>query len=264
MKIRQVLLFSFFLVLATCLLTSTLAFAQSFTTGEISGTVTDPTGAVVANAKVTLKSVEKGNTQTATSNAQGAYHFPLLAPGTYEISVTSAGFKTASESQDVGVGAIALVNFKLELGATGTVVEVTGEASLLQTDTSEISTTMNARAVEMLPNPGNDLSFIAQTAPGSTMNTGGGYGNFSSFGISATSNLFTMNGMYDNDPFLNLNNSGATNLLLGNNEVQEATVVATVILVSTAALLAQPSTTSPSRDRISGTATPPIGGMVAP
>ncbi|MGA2456831.1 MAG: TonB-dependent receptor [Terriglobales bacterium] len=225
MKIRQVSLFSFFLVLATCLLTSTLAFAQSFTTGEISGTVTDPTGAVVANAKVTLKSVEKGNTQTTTSNAQGAYHFPLLAPGTYEVSATAAGFKTASESEVVGVGAIALINFKLELGATGTVVEVTAEASLLQTDTSEISTTMNARSVEMLPNPGNDLSFIAQTAPGSTMNTGGGYGNFSSFGISATSNLFTMNGMYDNDPFLNLNNSGATNLLLGNNEVQEATVV---------------------------------------
>ena len=57
------------------------------------------------------------------------------------------------------------------------------------------------------------------------MNTGSGYGNFSSFGVSATSNLFTLNGMYDNDPFLNLNNSGATNLLLGQNEVAEATVV---------------------------------------
>ncbi len=56
------------------------------------------------------------------------------------------------------------------------------------------------------------------------MNTESGFGNFSSFGISATSNLFTMNGMYDNDPFLNLNNSGATNLLLGNNEIQEASV----------------------------------------
>jgi hypothetical protein len=57
------------------------------------------------------------------------------------------------------------------------------------------------------------------------MNTGMGFGNFSSFGVSASSNLFTLNGMYDNDPFLNVNNSGATNLLLGNNEVQEATVV---------------------------------------
>src|ERR1700722_11251299 len=71
----------------------------------------------------------------------------------------------------------------------------------------------------------NDLSFVAQTAAGSVMNNGMGFGNFASFGVSASSNLFTLNGMYDNDPFLNLNNSGATNLLLGNNEVQEATVV---------------------------------------
>src|SRR6516225_3773053 len=57
------------------------------------------------------------------------------------------------------------------------------------------------------------------------MNTGGGFGNFSSFGLPATSNLFTLNGMNDNDPFLNLNNSGATNLLLGANDVSEVTVV---------------------------------------
>ena len=57
------------------------------------------------------------------------------------------------------------------------------------------------------------------------MNTQGGYGNVEAFGLPATSNLFTMNGMDDNDPFLNLNNSGATNLLLGSNEMQEADVV---------------------------------------
>jgi carboxypeptidase family protein len=225
MKFRHLLLFAFFLVLAACMLTSTLAFAQSMTTGDVSGTVTDPTGAVVPNAHLTLKSLEKAFTQTTTSNSLGTYRFSLLAPGHYEVTASSAGFKTKSESQAVAVGGIAVINFKLELGAAGTVVEVTGEAQLLQTDSSEISTTINTRAVQNLPNPGNDLSFIAQTAPGSTMNTESGYGNFSSFGISATSNLFTMNGMYDNDPFLNLNNSGATNLLLGNNEVQEATVV---------------------------------------
>ena len=57
------------------------------------------------------------------------------------------------------------------------------------------------------------------------MNTGRGYGNFSSFGLPATSNLFTVNGENDMDPYLNLNNSGATNLTLGKNDVQEATVV---------------------------------------
>jgi hypothetical protein len=224
MSPKRLSLFTFLLALAVCLLASTLTFAQSSTTGEISGTVTDPSGAVLPNVTVTLKSTDKGNTQTGTTNAQGAYRFALLSPGNYTVSADAPGFKTSSISQGVSVGAVAITNIKMELGTTGTTVEVSGEAPLLQTDSSEISTTMNTLAVQSLPNPGNDLSFIAQTAPGSVMNTQGGYGNFSSYGISATSNLFTMNGMYDNDPFLNLNNSGATNLLLGNNEVQEASV----------------------------------------
>ena len=58
---------------------------------------------------------------------------------------------------------------------------------------------------------------VAQTAPGINMNTGGGYGNFQSSGLPATSNVFTVNGENDMDPFLNLNNSGATNLTLGRN-----------------------------------------------
>jgi hypothetical protein len=222
---KRHMLFAFLFALAVCIFASTLTFAQSFTTGEISGTVTDPSGAVLPNVTVTLKSLEKGNTQTGTTNAQGAYRFSLLSIGAYTVSAEATGFKTSSVTQAVSVGAVAITNIKLELGATGTTVEVSGEAPLLQTDSSEISTTMNTLAVQSLPNPGNDLSFIAQTAPGSVMNTQSGYGNFSSYGISATSNLFTMNGMYDNDPFLNLNNSGATNLLLGNNEIQEASVV---------------------------------------
>ncbi len=208
-----------------CLVANPAARAQSITTGGISGTIADPSGAVVPNATISLKSVEKGFTQGATSNADGVYHFALLPPGNYKLSVSAQGFNAATETSSVAVGAISTVNIKLEIGSTGTTVEVSGSAPLLQTDSSEISTTMNTLAVQTLPNPGNDLSFIAQTAPGSTMNTQAGFGNFASFGISATSNLFTMNGMYDNDPFLNLNNSGATNLLLGNNEVQEATVV---------------------------------------
>ena len=79
--------------------------------------------------------------------------------------------------------------------------------------------------IQDAPNPGNDMTYIAQTAPGTVMNTQAGYGNFSTNGLSATSNLFTVNGMNDNDPFLNLNNSGATNLMLGANDIGEATVI---------------------------------------
>src|SRR5207249_4806635 len=79
--------------------------------------------------------------------------------------------------------------------------------------------------VQLVPNPGNDLSYIVQSSPGAVMNTQAGYGNSATFGLPATSNLFTVNGMNENDPFLNLNNSGATNLLLGQNDVQEVSVV---------------------------------------
>jgi len=214
-----------FVAVSICLLSGRWTWSQSMATGEVAGTVTDPSGAILPNVQVTLKSVEKGFTQVTTSNSSGQYRFPLLSPGSYIVTATASGFKTSSVTRVVAVGATVAADLKLEVGTAGTVVEVTGEAPLLQAESSEIQTSINQLAVESLPNPGNDLSFIAQTAPGSVMNTQSGFGNFSSYGISATSNLFTINGMYDNDPFLNLNNSGATNLLLGNNEIQEATVV---------------------------------------
>ncbi len=106
-------------------------------------------------------------------------------------------------------------------------VEVTGGAPLIQTEDANISTSFSAKQVDLLPNGGNDLTAVANTAPGVQVNTssGGGYGNFTAFGLPATSNLFTVNGNDENDPYLNLNNSGATNLLLGKNEIQETSVV---------------------------------------
>ncbi len=212
------------MVLLVLLLPGMLA-AQSTTNGAISGTVTDASGAILPDITVNLKSTEKGFTNSTKTNAQGFYQFPLLEPGAYAVTISAPSFKTSTLTTTVSVGATSTVNAKLEVGSTGTTVEVTSEATLLQTESAEISTTFNAREISEVPNPGNDLSFVAQTAAGSVMNTGMGFGNFASFGVSASSNLFTLNGMYDNDPFLNVNNSGATNLLLGNNEVQEATVV---------------------------------------
>jgi hypothetical protein len=213
------------LIAVVSLLLPGMLLAQSTTTGVISGTVTDPSGAVLPGITVNLKSNEKGFTSSAKTNGQGVYQFPLIEPGTYTLTIAAPSFKTLSASTTVSVGADTILNAKLEVGAAGTTVEVSGESALLQTESAEISTTFNAREISEVPNPGNDLTFVAQTAAGSVMNTGSGFGNFSNFGLSASSNLFTLNGMYDNDPFLNLNNSGATNLLLGNNEVQEATVV---------------------------------------
>jgi hypothetical protein len=203
----------------------TPALAQSLTSGDIAGTISDPSGAVVPNANVTLKSNDSGETQTRTTNQQGAYRFSLLSPGTYTISVSAPGFQAVQQQATTTVGQAATANIQLALGSASQTVEVSAGAEAVQAENADISTTISQQQVALVPNPGNDLSYIVQTAPGAVMNTQAGYGNASTFGLPATSNLFTVNGMNENDPFLNLNSSGATNLLLGKNDIREATVV---------------------------------------
>lgn len=199
--------------------------AQNIVTGAISGTVTDPTGAIVPNAKVTLKSNSTGETQTTNTSSTGLYNFPLLKPGTYSVTISQTGFRSLDETVEVQLGQIITINLKLTVGNASETVEVSGAAPLLQTEDANISTTFSQAQISQLPAPGGDITSYAQTAPGVLMNTGGSYGNFSAFGLPATSNLFTLNGNDENDPFLNLNNSGSSNLLLGQNEVQEVAVV---------------------------------------
>jgi hypothetical protein len=201
------------------------AFGQSNISGDIAGSVTDPSGASVKGAEITVKSTTTGATKTVTSDASGNYRVSLLKPDVYTLEVTAPGFEKTSTTVNVTPGAIASGSVKLTLGQNSQTVEVTETAPLLHTESAELATTFSQQQVQNLPNPGNDLTFVAQTAPGSVMNTQGGYGNFASFGLPATSNTFTVNGGYENDPFLNVNNSGASNLLLGNNDVSEVNIV---------------------------------------
>jgi len=220
--------------LNTALLTTLLCFcfalslpAQTIVTGGFSGTITDPTGAIVPDATLTLTSNTTADTYSTVSSSTGGYVFSLLKPGDYTLVVKKDGFKTSSLKVTVLLGQNSTANISMELGASATTIEVTGEGNLLQTENANIATTFDTRTVQNIPNPGNDITYIAQTAPGVSMNTSSspGYGNFSAFGLPGTSNLFTVNGNDYNDPFLNLNNSGASNLLLGANDVQEVAVV---------------------------------------
>jgi len=202
------------------------AHPQSLTSGDVTGIVTDQSGAVLGNATVTLKNDYTGATATRTTNAQGVYRFPLLNPGSYTVSATAQGFQTTTQGVEVSVGLASAVNLQLGLAAAAPqTVEVTAEGGVIQTENGNVSTTFSPTQIANIPNPGNDLTYYVQTSPGATMNTQAGYGNSATFGISATSNLFTVDGMNENDPFLNLNNSGATNLFLGANDVDTVTVV---------------------------------------
>ena len=221
--------FSSFLKLTALLLTLSCLqmLAQTTTSGDITGTVTDPSGAVVPGATITCQSVEYGTTDTTKTSSTGAYRLSSLKPGNYRLSVTQTGFRRIVESAVVAIGQVTTANLQLQIGQSSETVEVSGAAPLIQTENANISTSFTPKQIDLLPNGGNDLSAVAQTAPGVLMNTssGGGYGNFNAFGLPATANLFTVNGNDENDPYLNLNNSGATNLLLGKNEVSETAVV---------------------------------------
>ncbi len=222
MRARNLVLAGSFLF---AVLISAQMFGQSLISGDVTGTVTDPSGAVVPNATVTLTNNGTGQKQTATTNSAGIYRFSLLPPGGYNVTAAATGFQNSSQNISVAVGQATTLNIQLPVGASSQTVEVTAEGAVVQAQNGNVSTTFTPEQVSLVPNPGNDLSYIVQSAPGAVMNTQAGYGNSSTFGLPATSNLFTTNGMNENDPFLNLNNSGATNLLLGQNNVQEVTVV---------------------------------------
>ncbi|MGH9475481.1 MAG: carboxypeptidase regulatory-like domain-containing protein [Terriglobales bacterium] len=200
------------------------ATAQSTTSGDIAGVITDPSGAVIPGAKVVLINTQTNAAQTVSTGVHGDYRFSLLPPGNYTVEGTATGFTPKKVQVSVNVGQVEAANLQLQVGAATQTVTVTGEAAPVQTNNANISTNFSAAQVALLPNGGGDLTAMVQTAPGAVMNTQGGYGNFETFGMPATSNLFTINGQPDNDPFLNLNNSGPTNLMMGSSGVQQVTV----------------------------------------
>jgi hypothetical protein len=203
--------------------------AQTTTSGGLTGVVNDPSHAVVPDANVEIRDNTKGATQSSKTDSDGVYRFFFVAPGSYTLTVSHAGFREESQKINVLLGPAGTRNITLRLEGTSTTAKVTDEVPLLQAENGDASITMNLLQVSQVPNPGNDLTYIAQTAPGAIMNTdtvGAFYfGNFSILGMPGTSNLFTLNGMNNNNIQLNTNNSGALGMMLGQNEVQEATIV---------------------------------------
>ena len=220
MRGRHVLFF-----LACLISLSSLVMAQSLTSGDISGTVTDPTAAAVPSATITATNRATGVAQTTTTDSQGYYHFAFLPPGQYQVSVSVAGFATARKIATVQVGQALKADIQLSVATASQTVEVSEVAGAIQVENADLTTSVTTQQLAMLPNSGNDMTYVALMAPGAVMSTSAGYGNFSTYGLPATANLFTLDGQNDNDIYLNLNNSGASNLMLGTNELSEATVV---------------------------------------
>jgi hypothetical protein len=190
------------------------------------GEITDPSGASIRNAGVAAENLASGYRQTTSSWTDGTFRFSILPPGKYKVTVKASGFRVVETTATIVIGGATRVAINLPLGTQFTSVEVVAESASAQTEGGDLQSIVDTTAIQNLPNPGGDVTYYAQLTPGAVMNTNGGYGNFSIFGLPGTSNLFTLNGQNDNDPFQNVNKSGATNLLLGANELAEVSVTA--------------------------------------
>jgi Carboxypeptidase regulatory-like domain len=199
--------------------------AQSTTSGYVTGSVTDSSKAVIKGAAVTLENTGTSLNLKATSSDEGTYHFDFVPPGNYKLQVEANGFSPSEQSLTVTVGQSVTVNASLSIASSATTVEVAASEALIETEDGNVSTNFNEKQIQFVPNPGQDLTYVAQVAPGVVMNTQAGGGNFSSFGLPGYSNMFTINGMDYLNSFGDNNKSGATNDSLGANEMQSVTVV---------------------------------------
>src|SRR5262245_43203578 len=193
-------------LLALTMLLSPSAWAQLRIVGAISGTILDPTGAVIADAKVTMKDTKTGVAKEASSTHGGTFLFPDLATGLYEVTVTAQGFKTASLTYiSVSTNQTSDVRISLELGAASETITVTGgDLQALETTSQLVASTLSTKTVTELPlgARGNVLA-LARLAPGASPpingstrynNLAGGAVNVTVDGINDASNGFKSGG----------------------------------------------------------------------
>jgi len=204
--------------------------AQGETTSAILGQVTDPSGASIAGAIVTITNHDTALKRTVQTDEAGRFNFPQLLPGTYTVEAAAQGFEAHQiENVFAGLGQKQSVNLVLRVAQNNETVEVNGEAPILNPGNANTSTTLNAPALEDLPNPGGDLTYPLQFAAGALINTAGsgndfvggtnGYGNVEFNGLPALSNGYIVDGLETNDPLTNLNSGLSTNLVLGLNSI---------------------------------------------
>ncbi|MGA3092049.1 MAG: carboxypeptidase regulatory-like domain-containing protein [Terriglobales bacterium] len=226
--------FALLMLSVACLLPAE-ALAQGETTSAIVGEVKDASNAVVPGATVTITNHEIGLKRKARTDDAGRFNFPQLKPGTYSVRVEARGFDPRQNDNVISsLGQKQAVDFTLKVARSDEVVEVSSEAPLIDLENANTSTTLSTPALEDLPNPGGDLTYPLQFAPGALINTAGssndfvggsnGYGNVEFNGLPALSNGYIVDGLETNDPLTNLNSGLSTNLVLGLNSISEVTV----------------------------------------
>ncbi|MBZ5613867.1 MAG: carboxypeptidase-like regulatory domain-containing protein [Acidobacteriia bacterium] len=227
------------LALALCLTMLCSAPAKAQVSGAtMSGLITDPSGAGIPNANVSIKNTGTGEVREVPTNANGFYSAPNLLPGKYEATITAQGFnKLVQKGITLSVGEQQALNLSLKVGQVNQTMEVTAAPPEVQTSSSTISSTVDATTVRELPLNGRDWTSLAALEPGvsSIQNQVGtgfsankgnrGFGNqLSNGGHRANENTYRINGVAIND-YSNGAPGGASGLNLGVDGIQEFSVL---------------------------------------
>ena len=151
----------FFTTVSLLLSLTTPSLAQS-TTASVLGVASDPNGATVSAATITIRNVQTNVARSVTTDGEGRFFIGELAPGEYELTAEHQGFrKELRQGIVLTVGREAVVNFSLQVGAVTDQVIVTGDAPMVNTTSSEISALVNERTIKELPLNGRDLFQLA-------------------------------------------------------------------------------------------------------
>ena len=201
-----------------------LANAQ-VSTGTITGTVTDSSGAAIPNVKVTVIQTDTNFQSNALTNSEGFYRVPSLQPGTYRITFEAAGFKRFLQvGVDLNVGSVLPVNAKLEVGQLTESVQVSAQGTLLETETSSTGSLTEGATLYKMPLYQRYVLNTLNLNPGMTMNGyayGGSLGGFNVAGQRSTGTAFFEDGVLGNDP----QSSTGNNIKPIENSVDEVKVL---------------------------------------
>jgi hypothetical protein len=185
------------LLLVVLLAASRLASGQASTAGELSGTVIDPTGAVIPGATLTISQPSTGFTRTVVATGNGAYSFPDLNSGQYVLRVSAKGFADALyNGVTVDPGRVLDLNVHMRIGSSTQTVEVSSQGEVLETTTNTLATTISPEAVQDLPLNGRDALPFAQLVSGAQS---GGDQRFETYNAMPNASInISVDGMNDN------------------------------------------------------------------
>ena len=187
------------------------AMAQRIT-GDIAGDVTDSTGAVLPNVTVTVVNTGTNLSRSGVTSATGTFRITELPIGTYKVTASAEGFKSAVQTAEVQAGAVIQASFRLTVGQRTETVEVEGTAPLVELSPNNNNYVDNQK-IENVPLNGRDYTSLLAVTPGVQRTPGGGYQSLSINGARTESNSFFIDGLYNNDRYYGEPAIGETGIL---------------------------------------------------